>query len=266
MDNNSVNQIRDLTIQGIANDQSNGLFVVVPEGFDLRSSEEFNDFPNRKKGTLSFFDEDSFVAAVDQEKTLETWVFGTISPAKFTAIFNYHGEAPGWGDYKAEYACPHSEEWKIWAGHSFVRMSQKEFAEFIGSNLPDINFGDGKYPSGAQMLEVACTFSAKSNVKFSSGVRLANGNIDFRFEEKTEAKARGGFLVPELFNIAIPVFENGELYAIEARFRYRIESGKLSVWYELVRSHKVLQHAVKILWQSIETKINRKIFMGKVGV
>jgi uncharacterized protein YfdQ (DUF2303 family) len=69
--------------------------------------------------------------------------------------------------------------------------------------------------------------------------------------------------VPEEFTIGIPVLEGGLKYAVPCRLRYRIaDAGKLTMWFEMTRPHKILEDAVKAVWTEIEQKTELTIFNG----
>jgi uncharacterized protein YfdQ (DUF2303 family) len=153
---------------------------------------------------------------------------------------------PGWGDHRVTYTCPHTTEWRTWIGANKKPMNQVDFAQFIEDNLPDI-------VEGALLLEVSRTLEAKKKVNFASGIRLSDGQNQFTYEEQIEGTAgKGQFKVPETFALGLSVFEGGDKYAVEARLRYRINEGKLALWYDLTRPHKIVEDAVKGVWKSIE--------------
>jgi uncharacterized protein YfdQ (DUF2303 family) len=139
-------------------------------------------------------------------------------------------------------------------------MNQQQFAQFIEDNLPDIH-----KPEGAEMLEISRTLEAKKNVNFLSHTRLRDGTVDFTFEEKIEATAnKGKIVIPEIFEIFIPVYTGSNEIFVEARLRYRLESGKLSIWYELIRPHKILDDAFQKVRKEIEDGLRVKALMGEI--
>ena len=113
-------------------------------------------------------------------------------------------------------------------------------------------------------LEEARTLEAKKKVNFASSLRLSDGSTQFTYEEDVQGSAQKGQLqVPEVFVLAIPVFENGDLWRVEAQLRYRIaDGGKLTIWYELVRPHKVIETAVKELRATIATETGLPVLVG----
>lgn len=248
--------------------------VVVPPGHNVKeiNTEKFLDRPTRKRGTTTLHDAASFILAVKYEKTPNTAIYATQDPPTFTAVFNGNQQADdsqataaipvlaGWGDHKARYDCPLSDEWKTWTGaNNGKHMNQVDFARFIEDNLPDI-----VEPAGADMLEVSRTLEAKKAVNFASATRLSDGAQQFTYEETIEGTAAKGRLqVPERFKIGIPIFQGStELWPVTARLRYRIDGGRLSLWYDLEREHKVLEQAVNEMRATIEKETGLKTLMG----
>lgn len=239
-------------------------FVVVPDDYSVENLEKMLSKPMRKTGTVTLNDMASFIEFVNGEKVGGTRLYGSFTNPGFLAVFNDHHsegvQTPGWRDYKASYACPLSIEWSTWKASSGKQLSQEQFAQFIEDNLPDV-----ANPPAADMLEISRSLEAKKKVNFASGIRLSNGQNELTYEEQISGTAAKGKLqVPELFTIGIPVLEGGIRYAIEARLRYRIaDGGRLTMWYELVRPHKILEDAVQAVWKEIEDKTSLKVFNGK---
>lgn len=246
--------------------------AVLPAGAHVADLEKYALMPLRKKGVISLRDVASFAAYVNAECTEDTRLYGIYNPPSFTAVLNDHGSDAGWRDYIANYACPLSPEWVTWVSNSGKQMSQADFAGFIENNLPDIagsNVGTDEAPiptpTAAEMLEISRSLEAKKKVNFASGARLSNGSNELVYEEEVSGTANKGKLqVPELFTVGVAVLEGGVLYAVQCRLRYRIaDAGKLTMWYELVRPHKILEDAVKAVWLEIEQKTGLTVFNGK---
>jgi uncharacterized protein YfdQ (DUF2303 family) len=233
--------------------------IVVPGNYELKDLETSLDAPSRLRGTTKLRDVKSFAAVINEFKGDSTKLYGTVSPAAFVAVFNAHAVgAPGWGDHRAAYDCPVSVEWKTWTGKNKQGMNQADFAQFIEDNLPDIL-------EGGLLLEVSRTLEAKKKVNFASAIRLSDGQNQFTYEEDIQGTAgKGQFKVPEVFELGIPVFEGGPLYKVKARLRYRIDNAKLVLWYDLERSHKILEDAVKEVWLSIEAATSLTVLHAAV--
>ena len=249
--------------------------VLLPEGFKVADLEGMLAAPTRKRGTTVLNDAESFVAVVNDQKDESTRLFSTISPPSFTAVFNHHAAGAGWGDHKAEYHAPLSPEWQAWTKVNKRQTNQLEMAAFLEANMVDVAYiakaaaTDGKpaepgSPDGATLLEICRTLEATKKVNFKSTLRLSDGSTQFTYDEDVQGSAvKGTLAIPDQFSIGIPVFENGEKYRVDVRFRYRIsDGGALSMWLELVREHKVIEDAVKQLRAQIATQTELPVLNG----
>lgn len=246
-DKTEIQAALDATLAAKLFDVNHVPHVVVPDGFQLHDFESVMPSPRRLKGKRDLRDVKSFVALYNEFKTGSSKLYGTVTPPKFVGILNDASAGnPGWADHRVEYSCPLSPEWVTWTTKNKTPMVQADFAQFIEDNLPDLL-------DGATMLEVSRTLEAKKKVNFASGIRLHDGQNQFTYEEQIEGTAgKGQFKVPEVFELGIPVFEGGPLYKVTARLRYRInDGGKLGLWYDLERPHKIIEDAVKAVWEAI---------------
>lgn len=245
--------------------------VLLPEGFTVSNLEKLLPAPTRKRGTTVLNDAESFIAVVLDQKGDNTRLYSTINPPTFTAVFNHEGDVAGWGDHKAKYNAPISPEWGAWGEVDGKRMNQVDMARFIEANMVDIVYlqpnPEARHPGspdGATFLEICHTLEAKKKVNFKSSVRLPDGSTQFTYDEDVSGTAVNGTMaIPEQFTIGVPVFENGEKWMVDVRFRYRIEeAGRLSMWLELVRPHKTIETAVKELREQIGTKTGLTVLNG----
>lgn len=261
--------------------------LVLPEGFQTCAMEHLLASPARKKGSTVLNDMESFVAVVNDQKSESTRLFSTISPPTFTAVFNHTADGSGWGDHRAAYNAPISTEWGAWTGMDGKKLNQIEMAQFLEANLVDVVFiekadatpaipanGDQPAvpakpaevgsPDGATLLEICRTLEANKKVTFKSSVRLPDGSTQFTYDEDVTGSAvKGTMTIPEQFSIGVPVFENGQKYRQDVRFRYRIQDGGVLVmWLELIRPHKLIEDAVKQLRQQIAEQTSLQILNG----
>ncbi len=245
--------------------------VLLPEGFHAEDLESKLAAPTRKRGTTVLNDAESFIDVVNDQKNDETRLFSTINPPTFTAVFNHHAAGAGWGDHKAKYNAPISPEWGAWGKVDGQQMNQLDMARFIEANMVDIVFiapdAENKHPGspdGATFLEICHTLEAKKKVNFKSSVRLPDGSTEFTYDEDVAGSAVNGTMkIPEQFTIGVPVFENGDKWMVDVRFRYRIqEGGRLVMWLELVRPHKTIETAVKELREQIGEKTGLTVLNG----
>lgn len=249
--------------------------LLAPDGFAALNLEKMLAAPTRKRGTTVLNDAESFISVVNDQKNGATRLYSTINPPTFTAVFNHVAAEAGWGDHIAHYNTPLSPEWKTWTAIDGRAMSQGDVAQFLEANLIDVTFiaptapaedgtlGEKGSPDGTTLLELCRTLEAKKKVDFKSSVRLGDGSTQFTYNEDVQGSAVNGTMaIPEQFSIGVPVFENGEKWRVDVRFRYRINEGKLSIWFELVRPHKVIETAVKELRESIGKETGLTVLNG----
>jgi uncharacterized protein YfdQ (DUF2303 family) len=228
----TIGKNEDLIFAPLASPPGGGSGAVI----DLR---QFAATPRRKTGTIVSFDAGSFNAVVDANAdagTSTVYIDRDINCPKIVAILNDHGELPGWRDLRVSLDLRKTPQWIKWTSMDGKMVSQQDFAEFIEDNLQDI-----AEPEGATMLEIVTYLHATKTTDFKSGIRLSNGNVQFMNVENTEAKVGAGRIeVPETFKLAITPFQGLPLFAVPARFRYRITDGKLTMGLKLQRLENLM--------------------------
>lgn len=255
----------------LANAKSNPItdgrpYVIVPDNCQVQFLDETISNPPRAKGTARLRDAASFIYYFNRFADSNSQIYATLTPAKFIAVLDEHyqteddinASCPRYREFRAEFEVPASEEWKRWTAANRKQMGQLAFAELLEDNLPDI-----VEPSGHDLLQMALNFEASKSGSFRSVQRLQNGNVNLSWVDETKASGEvGSMTVPPSFKLNIPVFENGLLYPIDARLKYRVKEGSLSIWYELVRPHKVLDEAFREIWTRISSETDRSIMLG----
>lgn len=238
-------------------------WVLVPNlGAHIQSLEHLREAPSSIRQEVSFTELQSFMRYVNKFKRASTVVFVDAVKERLLAVIDYHeAEQAAWGRHRAIYSCPRSVEWTRWQTNDGKAMHQIAFAEFIEQNQLDIHA-----PPGAEMLEVTRTLMAKTEVDFGSAVRLDNGNVSFRYEALTTAKAgeKGAMQVPEMFTLGLPLFVGGPLQPVGARLRYRIVERRLVFHYVLVNPHLVVQEAFARLIEEVGEETGCEVYAGGV--
>lgn len=223
--------------------------ALIPENTALKVLEEHLPAPTRTKQQLTVLDAATFINYVKRFANSATVVFCNGPDGRtFRAVFDYHQpDQPAWGSHSASYACPLTVEWGNWKAFDRKRLSQADFAEFIEDNVKDLVTPEQApdAPSAADMLEISRTLQAQKNITFRQGTRLDNGQVQLTYNEEIDGRAgaTGQLRIPEQFYIGVKPFLGGAAFLVSARFRYRIQEGRLVVWYELVRPDKVLEEA-----------------------
>lgn len=237
-------------------------FCPLPPSWGIHDLEKTMPKPSRKTGTMTLTNAQSFIDYAKRHKDeATTLLFADEAKSKFKVVFNHHSDKAdaGWADHYAMYNCPLSTEWLEWTSNNKKEINQETFALFIENNNLDI-----VSPDPASMLEIARTLQAKKKVDFSSAIRLDNGQNQFSFTEEVTGTAgeKGQFNIPEMFTIGIPVYTGGQAYSAPVRFRYRISGGKLVIWYDMLRPHKVLEAAFTAILSHIKTETGMPVLMA----
>lgn len=231
-------------------------FVIVRTGYDVKAVESMLEHPVRVRSTIEVRDQASFIRYTNDYKDADTVVFANIGDRTITAVLDYHKkvseDSARWGQHRVVLTCLLTEDWKRWAAINKKPQSQLEFAQFIEDNLPNIGS-----PSGSDLLTMVRTLQAKKDVTFQSVIRLEDGSQNFTYiEDVTATAARGELKIPDTIHLVLKPFEGGEDYRVDARFRYRLESGALKLTIELVRHEAVIEDAFRIVREAIVTAIN----------
>lgn len=243
-------------------------YALVPPDWTVTELERLLETPTRARGITALGDVDSFCAWVNERKLPGSRVYATNNHSQgvqFVAVLDdtISAEAPQWGDWRAQYNPLVSPEWQIWNGLNGKRGAQKDFAEFVESNIDDVFSSGAHEPAGAVLLELANVLHATLKAEFSSAVRLSNGTTQLRYSETMQATGGSGSLeVPEMFFLSIPVFQRGPNYKVAARLRYRVQGSSLSIGYDLVRPHKIIEAAANDIIERITDKTALPLFMG----
>ncbi|WP_404422952.1 DUF2303 family protein [Nibricoccus sp. IMCC34717] len=240
--------------------------------------ERLCDEPRRIRASVELGDAASFVTYVKRARDDGSLVTAQASAAggSFVAHLDYHFPKSDdginnarWCEHVAVYPLAPSPEWVRWLGASGQMFSQTDFALFLEDNAADVvaPSGDKAAPNAAQLLELALTLQAKTNVQFSSGVRLDNGQHQITYNEVIDARAgaEGKLKIPAAFYLALAPFVGSDKYQVKARLRYRLERGVVGFRYEIERPHKIIENAFAEIRQSIAKELGSEVLLGKVA-
>ena len=217
------------------------LFAIVRTAdgeYKLESLECFRlKAPRNIDRALAVHDASSLMDYATTFKNEHTRMYADVQKFRVVAVLDDHGPAaPAWCDHKATLACRFDPDWEKWRDNDRKQMSQTEFAEFIEDQIEQIvSPDDSGMPTGAQMLKVATSLEATTDVKFKSGIRLASGQRQISYLETVDGSAGedGKLDIPEEFSISVAPFEGAKAYTVPARLRYRIQGGQLVMFYAL---------------------------------
>lgn len=219
--------------------------------------------PARKRGHVVVYDAASFNQILaDNRDAGNIAIYLDRNPdcPSVVAVLNGHGKGgPGWADFRAEIAFRPTPQWLKWKAIDGKLLPQSVFAEFVEDNLADI-----ADPPGATMLEVATYLQATRTTNFKSGLRLADGTVQFQHLQDDDAKVGAGLLaVPELFTLGIAPLFGLPPYRVPVRFRYRIVEGKLTLGVKLQRVEDMMAQIVEDVIANIERGADVSVMDGK---
>lgn len=232
--------------------------LLAPKNFTLHQLDQLRETPLRAEQTTKHTTAQSFIDYYNHYATQDSAIFIDEINNQFVAIIDYHAlEYPNWKKHWSLFDMKQTPEWDAWRANNKKQMTQEQFAEFIESNLLEIIT-----PPGADMLEIARSIQAATSVKFSRSIRLDNGQVQLQYNEVIDgtAGAAGQLKIPEKFTIGLRLFRGGEPYQLDARLRYRIKEGNLSLWYELIRPQTVIDANVN----DTTAKIEQAVTLGQI--
>lgn len=205
-------------------------------------TDQYEARPRNKVLNQTVSDFESFAAYLNKHGIAgETEISAHETEGVFSAIVDAgdDGEA-GWRRHQVKLDLTASDEWKTWSALSGKLITQEQFAEFIEDNARNVID-----PTSAELLEVAQSLQVKRGVDFESGVRLADGNVQFGYRETTTATAgtAGTLTIPATLELALAPFRGGAPYRVPATFRYRLQDKRLALGFKLQNADEVRRQA-----------------------
>ena len=244
--------------------------VIDVEALDLDFTKKYEadaPHPIRKKGTVYVQDAGSFIRYIVKHGLPETEVYADLRGMKLVGVINAHAEssgeqenAAGHGDHRVVLELVTTDAWNAWVGRDKKPQTQEQFAEHLEDRANDVI-----EPDAATMLEIASSLMAATGVDFKSALRLSDGQVHFRYEETTTARAgeNGELEIPQTFTIAVAPFEGADPVELVARFRYRITSGNLSLFYALLNPDDIVRAAFTDYVDTVAEHIEQPLFKGR---
>lgn len=221
--------------------------------------------PRRKSGTVKVQSADSLVAYLKKHGDSNSEVYADRVGRKIVGVINadQDGYNAGWRDYRVEFDIHPTDTWLEWMGNNGKMLPQVAFAEFIEDHLSDVS-----KPAAADMLEIAQSIIAKSSVNFESTRRLSTGAAQLEYRETVEASAgngaKGTLEIPTTITIGIRPFEGAAPYAIDARFRYRINGGDLHLSYKLNDPEEKIRDAFDAVVNDITEQLEEGLVLDGI--
>jgi uncharacterized protein YfdQ (DUF2303 family) len=251
--------------------------------------------PEFRRGNAQMDDLGSFIAHVNRFKDSHSAIFLHANfdqqAVTMDALLDYHEATaegkPRWGKHRTQHKFPISSEWKAWTGMDKTQMDQGDFANFLEGRLLDIapppiidkalesedhpdykiarmsQLLGGRFADPAKLLELSRGLSINSAEKVTQARNVSTGEVQVQYT--TEHKDTDGkpIMVPNLFLIAIPVFEGDVSYRLPVSLRYRLREGNIKWFYELYRADLAFRHAVTEAGDRVKAETELPLFHGK---
>jgi hypothetical protein len=258
--------------------------------------------PYRRTGTARMLDLASLIAWANRFKGPDSVLFADIgAKPSLTCIADYHaGGAPVSSPtardptashcrHRAAYAFPVSREWETWTGVSGTPLTMPQFGEFIEANAKDLlnptpnilrpTYQDkaepwelamiavaeqlgGRFGTYAVLQQLAKQFAVNevNNIVTSNNRDSGEQVLQFLNEHKDPDGAP--ISIPNLFMIAVPVFDGDAAYRLAVRFRYRKFGASIAFIMSLHNPDVVFRDAVKLAITTATTETALPVLAG----
>lgn len=255
--------------------------------------------PLARRGTASLGQIDSFIAWVNRHKGDGSVIFAaTGDQPSLTAIIDYNlAGAPSLGEprdplarhgkHRAQHAFPVSDEWNTWTAASGASFSGSELGEFIETHAQDLMAPtpallgtaepteawerdmiataakmQGRFGTYTSIIQLAREFNVQETSKLQTSTNRDTGETTVIFIDEHTNEQGAPIRIPNLFLIAIPVFENGPAYRIPVRFRYRKKGPSVEFILQLYRSDLAKRDAVDEALKRVVDETDLPLFIG----
>jgi uncharacterized protein YfdQ (DUF2303 family) len=274
-----------VNVEDPSNDGQKCPVAVLPSGKHLESLRPYLEeyvmaAPRRREGTAVLEDPQAFVDLVNRHKDPDSVLFACarLSDPSVTAVLDYHKKdhTPRFGEHRAHYAFPHSDEWKAWFGRNKREMNQKQFAEFIEDRLMDlaepqragertreyVQALEATLSPRGKVAEVSRQLEINIEQEFVSAQKLHNGEGQLIFKERHTDVQGNPVQVPSAFLIEISVFTRGALIVIPVRLRYRATKEAITFFFELAMLDELFRLAIDDQIEAIRQAVDLPCYIG----
>lgn len=212
-------------------------YAIVPKDCELRTLPDEKLTPTRVIGTATLFDHNSLIAYVKRFSEGDAVLFADVTRRQITAVLDYHtSKDPSYASHRALFSAVFTPEWETWTKNAGKRMSQVEFAEFLDNNAAAV-----RRPSAADLYELALNMQGTKTAQFAGKVKPENGSFVFSYSEEVQGKTAGTVEIPREIDLHLAVFRGTDEIDVRAKFRFRVEDGKLVLWYDLPQVEKLVR-------------------------
>lgn len=281
--------------------------LVVSKGrnvVDLRAMQDARlANPRRREGTSVHTTLASFLEHVERQHDDQSAVFASdaMTGPSFLAVYDYNERAeivdymatakageplprraglPRFGQHRAAYSMPFSDEWQAWmkiAGPAAGWLGQLDFAQAledrgldvvavsdIPSTTKDACDKLSITPAGpSQLMNLSRGLIVRADRKVGSAVNLNTGEAKITFEETHAATVNDApVIVPTGFVLSVPVFRDGAAYALIVRCRYKVDGASVKWKLAVHRPDAIFRDAFYDVTKDVRSKTGLPLFLG----
>lgn len=193
--------------------------------------------------------------------------------------------------HRATYAFPLSVEWKTWMEVSGVALSKAQFGEFIENNAKDLldptpallSGGtlserklepweermidvaqqlQGRFGQYTTLVKMAREFQVNEVSNITTTLNRDTGESSVQFLNEHQQPDGQALVIPNLFMVAIPVFDRGAAYRLAVRFRYRKAGQDVKFIMSLYNPDVAMDDALEEALSQAEAETGLPLFRG----
>tara|TARA_R110000782_G_scaffold167129_9_gene259345 strand:+ start:78777 stop:79697 length:921 start_codon:yes stop_codon:yes gene_type:complete len=264
--------------------------LITPNGARAVGAEVFDEYrlvPKRRYGTAMLTAIESLIDHVNRFKDGDSALFAVDDRdnPSITAVLDYHrigSEAtPRYGMHRSLFQFPLSDEWKAWTKSDGEMFGMADFAAFLEDRIIDVldlipgedslgedlqrfvNTVGGSIASPSKLIELSVGLKVNERSAVKEAINLASGEAQVQFVSEHVDDAGQPLRVPGLFLIGIPVFNQGPIYRLAARLRYRKTPGGLVFFYQLWRADRTFDHSFREACERVRVETELPLLFGK---
>jgi uncharacterized protein YfdQ (DUF2303 family) len=238
-------------------------YAALPATHKLTEMADRKQLPVRPAEALTFDNQTCLANYVNRFRDDQSILLADYAALTVTARLDWHpnNAADNFGEASADthtatLKLQNSEEFARWDKAQGNFMDQADFARFLEENSADI-----ASPDPTIMIELARDFEATAGHVYKSSTRLDNGDRRVVFE--TDTRAREEMVVPQRFDLLIPVYNGEAPETLTCLFRWRAAGGKVQfafVWHRLEYQRRARFQQIAF---SVADATGVPVFMGR---
>jgi uncharacterized protein YfdQ (DUF2303 family) len=262
--------------------------VAVPQSVRIESwkpyADQFLVAPSRAKGFARF---DALSDFIDYSQKFEragsvVFVQSQFDAFKLSAqlVIDYSTRnAADWHEWGATYETSASLELKEWLRFSGKFVSQAEFARFLEDRILDVSFPHDDdccseimvkfkevtgsvVASPSQLIALSRGLQVTDQAKVSQFLNLSTGETVMHFTSEHGGADGAKLQIPNLFQIAVPLFKGEEPISLPVRLRYRVKEGSVVFAVDLYGLHPAFEASANDMIQKIAFKTALSVWNG----